>query len=164
MSAFRFSEVKTAAEHKWAGVLIAAGLAPEILNGRHHPCPGCGGTDRFRYIDTKGDGFFICNGGGDRVAGDGFQLLQHACGMAASEALRYVADHLGLAGRELTKADRSRYQQRRILEALQHELEVLRIAVADRLSDRALSEPDTKRERLAMDRIQRGMEALRDRF
>lgn len=157
-----FAEVKAAASGLWPGIILSAGIAPELLNGRHHPCPGCGGKDRFRYIDTKGDGYFVCGRGGDPLTGDGFALLQHACGMTPRESLRFVADHLGLGGREITEADRNQYQQRRILEALAHELEVLRIAVADRLAQRALSDKDTKRERLAIDRVQRGLAVLRD--
>lgn len=155
-----FADVKAAAAGRWPGILISAGIAPEYLNKRHHDCPVCGGKDGFRYIDTKDDGFFICNR--SDVAGDGFQLLQHVCSMSASESLHYVADHLGMAGREITQADRNQYKRRRILEALAHELEVLRIAIADRLAQRELSMEDAERERLAVDRIQRGLAVMRD--
>lgn len=155
-----FAEVKAAAEGRWPGILIASGMAPELLNKRHHPCPGCGGRDRFRFIDAKGDGFFICGGGGDRTVGDGFTLLEHVHGMSPAESLRFVADYLGLAGREITKADRDAYKKRRILEALAHELEILRLAVADDLSGRTLSETDTDRLRLAAERARAGLGVL----
>ena len=155
-----FAEVKEAAAGLWPGIAIAAGMAPEVLDGRHHPCPGCGGKDRFRFIDNKGDGFFICNGGGDRMAGDGFQLLQHVIGLSPSESLRFVADYIGMRGQENSPEDRAKYHQRRILEAMGLELDVLRIAVADRLAGKTLSDVDRKRERLASERVRRGLEAL----
>lgn len=157
-----FAEVKAAAQGLWPGIAIAAGIPPEALNGRNQPCPGCGGRDRFRFIDKKQDGFFVCGGGGDRTTGDGFRLLEHVHGWSASESLHFVADYLGLAGHEITKADRDAYRKRRILEALAHELEVLRLAVADRLSQRELSNDDAERERVAIERIQRGLAVMRD--
>lgn len=157
-----FAEVKAAAQGLWPGIAISAGIPPEALNGRNQPCPGCGGRDRFRFIDKKGDGFFVCGGGGERTAGDGFRLLEHVRGWSASESLHFVADYLGLAGREITQADRDAYRQRRILEALAHELEVLRLAVADRLAQRAHSPEDAERERVAIERVQRGLAVMRD--
>lgn len=159
---YSFAEVKAAASGLWPGILIASGLAPELLSSRHQPCPGCGGVDRFRFIDKKGDGFFICGGGGDQTAGDGFRLLEHVHGWSASEALRFVADYLGLAGREISKADRDAYRKRRIVEALAHELEVLRLAVADRLQSRELSETDAERETIAVRRVRDALGMIYD--
>ncbi len=159
-SGYSFAEVKKAAAGQWPGIAIAAGLAPEVLDGRHHPCPGCGGRDRFRFIDDKGDGFFICNGGGDRIAGDGFQLLQHVLGMSPSESLRFVAGYLGIKGQKINPQDRAKRYRRRILKALAYELDILRIAVADHLAGKTLSDADRQRERLAATRVRRGLEAL----
>lgn len=157
---FDYAEVKRAASGRWAELLVASGLAPEVLNGRHHPCPGCGGADRFRFIDREQDGFFICNGAGDRTAGDGFRLLEHVHGMTPGDALRFVADYLGLSGREISQADRNAYRNRRILEALAHELEVLRLAVSDRLAGREHKQEDTDRECLAAERVRNGLRML----
>lgn len=156
-----FAETKAAAADLWPGILIASGIAPEALNGRHQSCPGCGGVDRFRFIDKTGDGFFICTGGGERSAGDGFHLLEHVHGWSSSEALHFVADYLGLHGTEVTRADREVLRRRRILQALAHELEVLRLAVADRLAGKMLSDGDAARERLAIGRTINGLAVLR---
>lgn len=45
----------------------------KVLNGRHQPCPSCGGKDRFRFDDKRGDGDYFCSQCG---AGKGFKLLQ----------------------------------------------------------------------------------------
>lgn len=37
-----------------------AGLPSELLDGKNHPCPLCGGTDRFRLINP-GEGTVFCN-------------------------------------------------------------------------------------------------------
>lgn len=161
MSHYDFAEVKRAAAGRWLPIWTAAGIPPEILDGRHHPCHGCGGRDRFRIVTGKDDGFWICNGGGNRTAGDGFHLLQHALGMIPAESLRFVADYLGIAGAQITAADRARWRRRRILEELPHELQVLQCAIADHLAGRELNATDAAREQLAIARTLAGLEALR---
>ena len=49
------------ARGKWASLLPAMGVPETILNGKHQPCPMCGGKDRFRYTDHGGTGAYICN-------------------------------------------------------------------------------------------------------
>ena len=98
-----FNAVRTAATGRWPALLVACGLDASFLRDRHGPCPGCGGTDRFRFDDRDGRGTFVCSQGGSApLAGDGFGLLQHVHGWTAAEALQHVADALGLRdGREL---------------------------------------------------------------
>ena len=92
-----FDTVRAAAAGRWPALLVALGIADEYLRDRHGPCPGCGGTDRFRYDDRDGAGTWLCSaGGGAPVAGDGFALLEHCHGWTATEALHRVADVLGL--------------------------------------------------------------------
>ena len=77
---------------RWREVLPRFGISAATLDGKHHPCPGCGGKDRFRFDDKNGRGTWICSqGGGDAVAGDAFALLVHT-GRAqdSSEALKLV--------------------------------------------------------------------------
>lgn len=69
--------VKTIAQGKWKYILIDLGMDQKFLSRRHGPCPICGGTDRFRFMDTNGDGVFICNQCG---SGDGFTLAEKALG------------------------------------------------------------------------------------
>ncbi len=44
--------VRQAASGRWLDILTDVGNIPlDVLDGRHHPCPQCGGKDRFRLID-----------------------------------------------------------------------------------------------------------------
>ncbi len=93
-----FATVKAAARDQWPSLLQQLGIPTEALRDHHGPCPGCGGVDRFRFDDQDGDGSFICsNGGGDPLAGDGFHLLQHVYGWPPAQALKAVAEALGLS-------------------------------------------------------------------
>ena len=42
-------------------------------NGRHCPCPVCGGKDRFRFDNKDGRGTYICN---QCCSGDGLELIK----------------------------------------------------------------------------------------
>lgn len=101
-----YRAVRAAAAGRWPAILPGLGVGAEFLRDRHGPCPGCGGTDRFRYDDCDGAGTWLCSaGGGAPLAGDGFNLLEHVYGWSASEALHRVADALGLReGRTLPPA------------------------------------------------------------
>jgi putative DNA primase/helicase len=53
---------KERARGRWRQILPALGIDARFLTGRNCPCPICGGTDRFRFIDrTPGDGMWLCN-------------------------------------------------------------------------------------------------------
>ncbi|MEM8494352.1 MAG: primase-helicase zinc-binding domain-containing protein [Planctomycetota bacterium] len=55
------AEVKAAATCRWREILTSvAGIPGDLLDGRNHPCPRCGGTDRFRLIDADAGAVF-CN-------------------------------------------------------------------------------------------------------
>lgn len=92
-----FDAVRSAARGRWPEILVRLGISAEMLHRKHGPCPGCGGTDRFRFDDQDGRGTWICGGGGERRAGDGFELLVHVHGWSHADALHRVADVLGLA-------------------------------------------------------------------
>lgn len=93
-----FARVKATACGQWPSILTGFGIPSEVLRDHHGPCPGCGGTDRFRFDDQDGHGSFICsNGGGDPVAGDGFHLLEHVHDWTPQQVLKAVAEALGLA-------------------------------------------------------------------
>jgi len=68
----RFAKVKETAKGREEEILIAlTGISPEVLDGRHQPCPKCGGTDRFCYHPDEH--FAFCNqcfetGNGDFIA------------------------------------------------------------------------------------------------
>lgn len=89
--------VRATANGRWREILPRCGVPEWALRDQHQPCPGCGGTDRYRFDDQDGAGTFICSrGGGEPAAGDGFALLQHVHGWRFPDALRAVADALGM--------------------------------------------------------------------
>lgn len=92
--------VRTAARGRWPDILARCGIDARALRNRHGPCPGCGGTDRFRFDDRERRGTYYCSGAGDATSGDGFALLRHVHGCDFPRALRMVADALGMAGGE----------------------------------------------------------------
>lgn len=87
--------VRQAAHGQWTQILSQlAGADPDILDGKHHPCPKCGGQDRFRFTDLEGNGSLLCNQCGR--TGDGFGSIQFFSGKKFIQALADVADHLGI--------------------------------------------------------------------
>ena len=51
--------LKRQAAGRWPAILSSlGGAALEILDGKNHPCPMCGGDDRFRMIDAEAGGSF----------------------------------------------------------------------------------------------------------
>ena len=89
--------VRQAAAGRWLELLQSvAGFSEEILDGQHHPCPKCGGDDRFRLID-KDAGAVLCNQCFATKNGDGFAAVAWSRGVKFPEAVRQVADWLGVA-------------------------------------------------------------------
>lgn len=109
-----FDETKSRARGQWRGILSSLGIAVSDRPRMHSACPGCGGKDRFRFDDKDGDGTWICSrGGAGTVAGDGFDLVQHARHVDASGALRMVRDALGMARPERQQQPRQAGQEAR---------------------------------------------------
>ena len=77
------------ANSKWFDILTTLGISGEILDGRHHPCPVCGGKDRFRFDDKNGFGTWFCNQCSPQ-AGDGIKLIQKVFGLNFVDALREI--------------------------------------------------------------------------
>lgn len=77
---------------KWPGVLAQLGVDEKFLTGRHSPCPGCGGTDRFRFDNAEGKGTWICSQCG---AGGGFKLLEMVHGWDFREAAKRIDEVVG---------------------------------------------------------------------
>lgn len=91
-----FATVGAAAVNRWPEIHTAMGIDRAHLRDTHGPCPGCGGSDRFRYDDQDGRGTWFCSGGGEPRSGDGFELLTHVHGWPKQETLHQVADYLHL--------------------------------------------------------------------
>ena len=93
--AFDKTTVRAAAHGRWPEILVLLGVPRDLLDGRHHPCPFCGGRDRFRFTNHNGDGLWICGGCGEGRAQDGFAFVMHwNAEPRFHEALRAVAKAL----------------------------------------------------------------------
>lgn len=83
---------RNAAHGKWRGILLELGVPAQHLRDRHGPCPICGGTDRFRWDNRRGDGTWICNQCG---AGDGLALAMAVTGKPFAEVAAQIDSLLG---------------------------------------------------------------------
>lgn len=88
--------IRQVAANRWLEILTnVAGLSTEVLDGKHHPCPKCGGKDRFRMVDESA-GAVLCNQCFKTKNGDGFAATQWAKGIKFPDAAKEIADYLGL--------------------------------------------------------------------
>jgi putative DNA primase/helicase len=76
-----------AAEGRWKEILGALGVSPKVLDGKHHPCPMCGGKDRFRFTDNLKQGNYFCSQCG---AGQGMALVMGVNGWDFRRAAQQV--------------------------------------------------------------------------
>ena len=67
------AEIKRRAAGRWPEIVPALTIIPaDVLDGRHDPCPKCGGTDRFRALDDfRHTGAVLCNQCFSQDNGDG---------------------------------------------------------------------------------------------
>lgn len=94
-NALTLAELKQAATGRWVEILESIGGVPAAsLDGKHHPCPLCGGKDRFRMIDVAA-GACLCNQCFDRKNGDGIAALRWLRNWTLTEAAEAVAGYLG---------------------------------------------------------------------
>lgn len=81
----------------WQAALMKLCDIPQLtFNGKHQPCPYCGGKDRFRWTDKineKGDGGNICNQCGND---SGIGLFMRIRGENYSEAIDTLGEWLNL--------------------------------------------------------------------
>ena len=94
------ARIKDAARGRWLEILTALGGIPaEVLDGHHHPCPRCGGVDRFRAFDDFAEtGGVFCNQCHAEQNEDGISTLRWANGnIDFKSAVQLLADHLGVA-------------------------------------------------------------------
>jgi hypothetical protein len=93
---FDVAAVKQAARDRWPEILSAlGGISKDILDGKHHPCPKCGGIDRFRLIDAQ-DGACLCNQCFDKKNGDGIAALGWLSGQGFGDTIKRLAEYLGI--------------------------------------------------------------------
>lgn len=74
-----------------------AGIPRELLDKKGHPCPKCGGTDRFCLIDAEA-GAVMCRKCFATGNGDFLAAVRWALNIDFAEACRRVADYLGTDG------------------------------------------------------------------
>ena len=87
----KINEITTQAVGKWQSIFSSLGI--DVGNGKHCPCPVCGGKDRFRFDNKDGRGTYICNQCG---SGDGLELIKNYYHCDAKEASDKVAECLNL--------------------------------------------------------------------
>ena len=88
----KINEVTAEAVGKWQSIFSSLGI--DVGNGKHCPCPVCGGKDRFRFDNKNGRGTYICNQCG---SGDGLELIKNYYHCDAKEASDKVAECLNLS-------------------------------------------------------------------
>lgn len=88
-------EVKRCAAGAWTTLLPSCGVTTPG-RGKHGPCPICGGTDRFHFIDDHGGGEWHCRQCDMPNHGDGLDLLARANGVTVTVAAEQVAGALGV--------------------------------------------------------------------
>jgi putative DNA primase/helicase len=67
-----------------------------LLDGKHHPCPKTGGTDRFRFSDQQGTGNYFCACSNGQCSG--FSLIECQTGMKFPEIADRIEEILGEKG------------------------------------------------------------------
>lgn len=78
---------------RWPEILQAAGMSDSFFNGRHGPCPFCGGSDRYRWSHQNG-GRWVCNICTEGRYGSGFKMLmQHMSYSNFRDAADYVRSY-----------------------------------------------------------------------
>ncbi len=102
-----------AARGKWPMILQHFGFSPDVLNGKHHPCPCDGlGKDRFRFSDRNGSGSYFCACSTPSDPKGGIGLIACKTKWPFAEIARDIDKLLGNAHdgkpREPTYADRLR--------------------------------------------------------
>lgn len=98
------ADIKRHAAGRWRDILAANGFNHDELDGRNHPCPKCGGTDRFRFINEEAGAVF-CNKCFNKQNGDGLAAIQWRNDWSFPQSLKSVANFLGLEGGERPRLD-----------------------------------------------------------
>lgn len=94
---YSVEEIKRTATGRELDILRdVAGIPAELLDGRNHPCPRCGGSDRFRMID-RGRGAVFCNQCFDKRNGDFIAAVMWMKDCSFPQALERTGQYLGLS-------------------------------------------------------------------
>lgn len=137
-----FEDVKDLARGKWDRILVAIGIGSDMLDGKHRACPICGGKDRFRFTDKKGNGEWTCHSHGLQPGkavgyGNGIQLVMDFLGISKfGDAADEVRKVLGAGLPEIPESTRKpKYDQRSPEETLQWVNWLLKTSCATKSND-----------------------------
>ena len=98
--------------HYVSTIFPAAGISFSKAPHKHQACPMCGGDDRFRCDDKRGEGTWICSQCG---AGNGFMLVQQYTGLDVYDTNKLIAGAIGLdATSEVTDEQRAAWQSQQV--------------------------------------------------
>ena len=103
------------ARGRWRGILPDLGVPLAFLNGKHQPCPLCGGKDRARFDDKEGRGTYFC---GQCGAGNGIDLVMKLCSVDFKGAAELIEPLICSAPRQQPRPDRSADDQRNAMKRL----------------------------------------------
>lgn len=93
-------------------IFPAAGISFNQPAHQHQACPMCGGNDRFRCDDKRGEGTWICSQCG---AGNGFMLVKEFTGLDVYETNKLIAGAIGLdATSTVTDEQRAQWQSQQV--------------------------------------------------
>ena len=128
---------------KWRGILVALGFDVSMLDGKHRPCPACGGSDRWRFDDRGGKGTFFCSHCG---AGDGIELVMRTKDWDFKTAAVEIERAAGFVKPEALKAGKTDDEKAEALRRLWNES--VPVTPGDEVSryfaSRGLTSPQTK--------------------
>jgi putative DNA primase/helicase len=71
-------------------------MPKDLLDGKHHPCPKTGGTDRFRFSDAQGTGNYFCACSNGQCSG--FSLVECQTGWQFPQIADKIEEILGEKG------------------------------------------------------------------
>lgn len=108
-----FEAIRAAAVGNYVSTIFpAAGISFSKPAHQHQSCPMCGGSDRFRCDDKRGEGTWICSQCG---AGNGFTLVKEFTGLDVYETNKLIAGAIGLdATSEVTDEQRAQWQSQQV--------------------------------------------------
>jgi len=108
-----FDAIRAAAVGNYVSTIFpAAGISFSKPAHQHQACPMCGGSDRFRCDDKRGEGTWICSQCG---AGNGFMLVQQYTGLDVYETNKLIAGAIGIdATSEVTDEQRAQWQSQQV--------------------------------------------------
>ena len=100
--------IKSRAQGSWLSILPAiTGIDSSLLDGNHHPCPKCGGHDRFRMVDQDAGALF-CNQCFNEKNGDGIAAVAWLSNISFKESCQKICEYLRMDADEPTVAAKSK--------------------------------------------------------